>query len=226
MSWKALISLPLAVCVIVSSACATARPRFELNYPQPTRGEVVTSNVTIIDEAGQFELRAGEVWRPPFDQGPDCVLNPDASLPDAGVVSGARRVRVHVPGRREALYGLLSLCGAPPDATGPATRNYQIESPQSYVDATNGGRVSVVFEPHQGQWAYGEPKSWILWLAQAPFEAPRGGVRFTTARIEAMKQPEVVAQSGGEDDVGLILALAFGIPALVGLLLYLVIEEA
>ena len=86
--------------------------------------------------------------------------------------------------------------------------------------------MSVVFEPHQGQWAYGEPKSWILWLAQAPFEAPRSGVRYTTARMEAMNQPEVVTQNSGEDDVGLILALAFGIPALVGLLLFVVLEEA
>jgi hypothetical protein len=44
--------------------------------------------------------------------------------------------------------------------------------------------------------------------------------------MEAMNQPEVVAQSSGEDDVGLILALALGIPALVGLLLFVVLEEA
>src|SRR5690606_8503252 len=98
-----------------------------------------------------------------------------------------RRVRVIVPSADEPLYGLLQLCGAPPNATGPATRRYNIEVPQSYVERTGGGLVSVVYEPHQGEFGYGSPKAWSLWLSRAPFAPP-----------SARAQPVVTTRSAAQ----------------------------
>lgn len=226
-----------AALLLLTSACATTRrvdnlpPSVTMNYSRVARGEVRSPGVIIQALDGSFEMRAGEMWSPPFDQGADCVLQPSAD-PGPGLRSGAKQVSVQVPGREQPLYGLLSLCGAPPGATGPATRVYQIEVPQAYVDATEGGRVSVVFEPHQAAYDYGTPMAWILWLSQYPLDQ-MGTAELVTARSAAQAQAnavhfrQVAAQqapaSGASDDDWLMLiplvAGVVGIAILIPLLL-------
>jgi hypothetical protein len=72
--------------------------------------------------------------------------------------------RVTVKVGQMKLFGILALCGIPPNSTGPAARAYRIQVPQEYVDATSEGRVSVVFEKLNTGGT-----SWVLWLSQEPF---------------------------------------------------------
>jgi hypothetical protein len=80
--------------------------------------------------------------------------------------SGARAVRVTYPGLKAPLYGLLALCRLPEGYSGAASRSYRVEIPQSYVDATDGGRVSVVYEPFDYNGS--ELVAWSLWLSRDP----------------------------------------------------------
>lgn len=74
-----------------------------------------------------------------------------------------QRVRVVLEDRK--LWGILMLCGIPTNSTGPASRAYRIEVPDTYVEATSGGRVSMVFE-HLNN----DRLSWVLWLSRERFE--------------------------------------------------------
>lgn len=218
-----LLSLGLVV------GCAHSQPsQVNLGFRSVPDGVLLTRDARIVDENGRFELTAGQPWAVPFDLGDECVLNPDASDPDAALLTGARRVRVIVPDVEEPLYGLLQLCGAPPNATGPATRRYNVEVPQSYVERTAGGLVSVVYEPHQGQFEYGSPKAWSLWLARAPFAPPAPRTEPpVTARSAAQAQANASAaasnEGSGGDDVLLILLLAGATAAAIGGLIYLLV---
>lgn len=203
----------LIVLCAVTVGCAHAPSQVDLGYRSVPDGVVLTRDAQIVDENGQFELTAGQPWAVPFDLGDQCVLNPEASDPDAALLTGAKRVRVIVPDVAEPLYGLLQLCGAPPDATGPATRRYNVEVPQSYVERTAGGLVSVVYEPHQGAFAYGSPKAWSLWLSRAPFPQPSPRAQpVVTARSAA--QAQAIASQPADDSLLDTLLIVGGITVL------------
>jgi hypothetical protein len=142
----------------------------------------LTQGVRIAAADGSFVLTE-EPFNSPFSQGANCVAAPSAENAQEGESTGARRVSVHLPaaegGEEVVLHGLLSLCGVPPTATGAATRRFGLQVPQEYVEATSGGRVSVVYEPFlDTAGAALDSKAWILWLSSTPFPggaAPVGG---------------------------------------------------
>jgi hypothetical protein len=164
----------LAACTVNRGAVAFR--------PIPS-GFVATPGVEIIAEDGSFRLTAGQPFTPPFNQGSGCVLEPDAGNYAQGLATGARPVIVKLADDRQ-LYGLLSLCGAPRDARGPATRSYELEVPDSYVAATAGGRVSVYFETFTNTKL--GAKAWILWLSETSFarEEPAGGAFTAQTKID------------------------------------------
>jgi hypothetical protein len=141
-------------------------------FREVPEGKVATPGVTITAASGAFELRAGQPFRPPFFAR-DCLVTATAENYPAARQMGAQPVRVTVPGRDQPLHGLLALCRVHPDATGPATRQYLIRVPQSYIDATSGGRVSVLFEETNigGNYSDGHHSydAWQLWLSEGPF---------------------------------------------------------
>jgi hypothetical protein len=153
----------LALLSLSFVACGTSNPEW---YKVPV-GTLVTSQTVIVAEDHSFTITAGATFNSPFWT-KDCPLIGTPENFPFGESLGARRVRVSYPGLTEPLYGVLSLCPIQPGAGGPSSRSYQIEIPQSYVAATEGGRVSVVFEPYNllnGRSA----AAWILWLSRAPF---------------------------------------------------------
>ncbi len=179
----------------------------EVAYANVPGGLVATKGVRVVAEDGSFELTAEKPFEPPFHQGATCLVEPIAENSEQGEITGARRVRVYVPAadaKEQVLYGLLSLCGAPPDATGAATRRYALQVPQSYIDATEGGRVSVVYEPFVDLTRGNPSKAWILWLSQTPFPNPRpnarGGLTSELWEIEqarlAFEQPHRSGSAG------------------------------
>jgi hypothetical protein len=81
--------------------------------------------------------------------------------------NGAARVRVKVPQLDAPLYGVLALCRMPHAAKGPGSRAHRVQVPSNYVDATDGGRVSVVFEEVSTD---GDAvTSWQLFLSRTGF---------------------------------------------------------
>jgi len=87
------------------------------------------------------------------------------------------RVRVHVSGRKRALYGLLAFFPVYSTAEGSAGRLYRIDIPDRYIERAAGGNVSVVYQPYEAR--YREPESgdiattegvsWALWMSDVPF---------------------------------------------------------
>lgn len=170
-------SLGLAAILCLASACSLNRAAFTFNPVK--QGTVATPGAVIEAEDGSFRLVAGERFTTPFNQGDECLLKPAADNYEQAVHTGARPVRILL-GDGRTMYGLLSLCGAPAGATGPATRSYEIQVPESYIAATSGGRVSVVYEPFtSGKMG---AKAWILWLSESSFGRVSGVAGADTAR--------------------------------------------
>jgi hypothetical protein len=90
---------------------------------------------------------------------------PKPLLQDSETVSGYNIPylfpRFKVPGLDEPLYGYLVLYGLPDSVA--ATGGYEIQVPQTYVDATSNGRVSLVYEQDNAHFL------WLLCLSRTPF---------------------------------------------------------
>jgi hypothetical protein len=128
-----------------------------------------TSGVTIRSADGAFQLQAGAQAATPFSS-PDCPQEPDTSNYELAIQAGARAVWVDLPGRPQPLAGILLFCDVPMSATGPASRLHLVRIPDQYVDATAGGRMSVVYEPMVARVGYEEKKvaTWMLYLSENP----------------------------------------------------------
>ncbi|MBU0482487.1 MAG: PDZ domain-containing protein [Proteobacteria bacterium] len=117
---------------------------------------------------------------------------------------------VTVPGVEQKLFGVLFLGKAHVNATGPASRSYQIQIPDSYIKAALGGKISVVYEPinFRTNWYTGsnpvdsKTHSWILWLSDMPFTKKISfqgtGFHFNkkTGRIEGVYPGSPAADNG------------------------------
>lgn len=151
----------MALSAVFVLACAPARLH-------PPEALLLTQGVTI-EGLTPSPISEGQVFRPPFYVRP-LLHNPKANytnMLNTFVALGGRRVRVRVPGRETPLYGLITFHELPAGATGPATRSYAIQIPQSYIDDATGGRVSVVYELV----AYESRSSalgWVLFLSDRP----------------------------------------------------------
>jgi hypothetical protein len=147
---------------------------------EPTRVmsiRVNTPDVVLQAEDNSFKLEAGIDGLPPFRPAEYGYELKTAKMdllslyPIALAQMNAKRVLVTYPNLQQPLHGVLLLFQIVPGGTGPATRMYQIDIPQQYVDAATGGRVSVVYELYKvPDLPGGEAKSWILWLSDMPFK--------------------------------------------------------
>jgi hypothetical protein len=150
--WK--ISIVCAAPVLCA-ACGGAGPTAPLTIASPA--------TTIATDDSSFRAASGEVMDPPYYS--HCAplpTNPEGykKLRDAR--------RVHVQAEGVDLYGVLAICRLPRGATGPASRAYRLQVPHEYVAATEGGRVSVVFESVDVHGAPSEHPAWELWLSRSP----------------------------------------------------------
>lgn len=170
---------------IIAPLIAACVPAMHLpNYHPVERGIIATPDVTITAEDNSFTLVSGTEFKPPFQvdswnvyrrMAKKAVDNKSGwSLRESSgefLVDGARRVRINVAGKQ--FFGVLSLNMMPEDAYGPASRMYQIEIPQQYIDAASGGKISVVFETAGLPSEKGKERSaraWILWLSDRPLK--------------------------------------------------------
>lgn len=152
--------ITLLLCGITIVGCASAH--------RIPNGMLNTSGAQI-EQHEQFVIKSGQLFDTPFALDPQ-EYDKNARWTErfeAAVNSGARRVRVMVPGRTEPLFGVLALYQVPEKATGPGARSYSIQIPQSYVDEASDGRISVVYElvPVENN----RFVSWMLWLSDRSF---------------------------------------------------------
>lgn len=133
----------------------------------PQSGFISTPGVTIRGVDQPFAFSSDTVFRPPFaDKCPQLPIDSEGYR-KALDKYGGHRVAITYPGLEAPLNGILLLCAVPKSAIGPGARRYQIVVPPDYVAATDGGRISVVYEV-----ATNRPKdvpSWVLWLSRLPF---------------------------------------------------------
>ena len=84
---------------------------------------------------------------------------------------GAKHVMVKVPSRDKELYGVLVLDNADVRGIGAGTKSYKIIIPESYIDAANSGKISVVYEYYHlkndelTDLSDVKKYSWILWIS-------------------------------------------------------------
>jgi hypothetical protein len=133
------------------------------SYKQVVSGTVGTPGTTIKAENGSFMLQSGRQFQTPFT----CFPEGAAATPEAftnALKNGGMRVSVNVEGQ-PPLHGILCFYGVNEKAQGPASRSYYIQVPESYIQATSEGRVSVVCETTEIENDY----AWILWLSQSSF---------------------------------------------------------
>ena len=142
-------------------------------------GIIGTDGVTIQSAAPVFSLKTGQRFKPPPFRSDCWNLDPEdeRALNADGLVEGyntARKlhavdVRVTVPGRDKPLHGVLMLCDAADQGTGPGSRSYLIEIPKHYVDEARDDKVTVVYEKQDWRGESGNKISWygwILWLSE------------------------------------------------------------
>ena len=132
-------------------------------------GVLATKGVAIRAADGKFTVLSGERFQSPF--GTLCWRAKMHTNPGAGdwalaIKHGAKAVRVRTPWTTEELYGVLALCQAHPKDTRPASRSYRIRVPKRYVDATENGITSMVWEPSGGKGNVPRYATWILWLSR------------------------------------------------------------
>jgi hypothetical protein len=137
----------------------------------PATSVVTTEGVTISAADSSFAFQANKPIGTPFaiTKCPKLPIGVDES----GLVEqmGGKRVRITYPGVAEPLHGVLLLCKIPKSAVASDEAAYRIQVPKSYVDATEGGKISMVFEAVGA----GEEKalSWILYISRTPFATVR-----------------------------------------------------
>lgn len=184
----------VAITTAVSLVLAACAPGYQrrpftpptIDFRSVSSGVVATPGVAIAAMDGSFTLTSVP-FATPFDQGGGCLVKPVAQDSMSGLATGARRVKVRLPaelaavvGGKQEIYGVLSLCGAPPGAKGAATRAYALQVPVERLEQLEGGRVSVAYEvflwdPYQlSAGRGGDGVAWILWLSTRPFPESDG----------------------------------------------------
>ncbi len=199
---RALLALSLGGFCLVTGACGAHVPQPYVAPPLPPpptplksvpHALVHTNGVTIRSAEGSFQLQAGAHAVTPFSSA-DCPEEPDTSNYVLAIQAGGQAVWVDIPGRPQPLAGILLFCDVPETATGPATRMHLVRIPDQYVEATAGGRMSVVYEPLMARVGFEQKKvaTWILYLSEHPVPGLNwpatgagGGNRGTVSKPEA-----------------------------------------
>ena len=156
-------ALPFAVSASLTLGCAGLKT--------PANGVVATEGVTVSAEDSSFVYETNKYFNTPFavDWCPTLPIGVDEYT--KAEKKGAKRVRVKYPNLAEPLFGLLLFCKVPKSATGPGSRSYRIQVPDNYVQATDGGRISVVYEEVEA--SSKQVVNWVLWLSRTPFGPPQ-----------------------------------------------------
>jgi hypothetical protein len=144
---------------------------------QVPEGKLKTPGVTITGEDADFTIKSGDIFSPPFEVDTfskvgNWNFGNLVEKWDEAITLGAKRVRVTVPSEKEPMYGVLLLSQVKPGTKVAAARSYLIEVPQSYVDAAQDGKISVIYE----QVPYSEDTQWFtwaLWLSDRPFRVAK-----------------------------------------------------
>lgn len=152
-----------SIGMILFLACAPAW----ISVPE---GFLATEGVTISSLDGGWKVAGNTRFVTPFFA-EQCPTLPTTTNYADGERLGARRVWVSYPGLAQPLYGMLSLCKVFPEYKGAASRSYQIDVPKQYVDATDNGRISVVYEEYPWDATGAKLPAWVLWLSRSPFPA-------------------------------------------------------
>lgn len=113
-------------------------------------GMLQTEEAILASDDGSFVMRPGEQFQTPFSA-PVCPEQPGPDSYQQALQVGARPIWVGVGYMSRPLYGLLLFCDVPVEARGPASRSHLVRVPPEYVQATEGGRLSVVYEPITSQ---------------------------------------------------------------------------
>jgi hypothetical protein len=172
MIMKTRYSIVMALLLLLA-ACASPRPHKTIWWPIYT-GVVQTPGVTIRAQDGSFVWKSGKVFNTPAFVDNEAWFRkmPTSETYVKSCDQHCKRVRVTVPGRRKALYGIIHLANRSEHSTGPATRSYQIQVPDRYVREASGGRVSVVYEYAKNS-TTGRQTTWVLWLSDMPMSCPQ-----------------------------------------------------
>lgn len=150
----------IVISAVALCACASSKSAMREVTSKPAM--LATPSARIEDTQGTFVLEPNRPIN--VSDSIDCPLQPQTPDFAQAQSAGAHVVRVTYPGLNAPLYGVLAFCSMPSDFNGAASRSYRIEIPQSYVDATEGGRVSVVYEPYSYDGA--DHAAWALWLSR------------------------------------------------------------
>jgi hypothetical protein len=152
--------------------CASA-PHQQVQYPtlQVPQATLATPDARIVQEQGAYEIRPGGVFTPPFWIGAPTF--PTAENYQDALAAGAQRIRISHPGYPNGeLYGVIAFYKVYENFHGPASRLYRLEIPQVYVDNTDNGRASVVYETYNYE---GKTyAAWAIWLSRVPLPGPGG----------------------------------------------------
>jgi hypothetical protein len=148
---------------ILAVLCGAGCPMYQVKTKPVMEGAVETVGVEIWAADSSFRLEGGKGFATPFFAS-QCVHSANVNNHELAARMGARPVVVKVPELSRPLYGLLAFCKVPDEATDPASRSYLVRVPASYVEATEGNRVSVVAEPT----SFHDFPAWQLWLSRTP----------------------------------------------------------
>ena len=166
-----LAGLMLVALVVTTSGCL--QEPFPVKIPPQM--QLAEVGIQIRSDDGTVNLLDTNLQQTQLDAiSWDCPLTPNTTNYTDALAWGARRVRVTYPGVSEPLSGVLAFCPIPGGVTGPGAQLYYLRVPQRYVDETQGGRRSVVYEPVSFHWnsGVGAPvrdwPAWILWLSRSP----------------------------------------------------------
>ena len=190
-----LLTLTTLCGILVLTGCVVTVPPAELpSRIVPRHVAMLTEGAEITAENSDWKLAGTDPVKPPFlSDGPQQV--PSDGILDAYdefLATGAELVRIRVPGREKALYGVLHLGRVfETSLETSAKRTYRISIPPNRVADALGGQVSVVYQPYSyqreavasdpaGNQFYVKKKdssaSWVLWLSDAPFPGQEASV--------------------------------------------------
>ncbi|MFN0728089.1 MULTISPECIES: hypothetical protein [Polaribacter] len=175
-----------AFCLLLMS-CATV-PQFTYYKKIPNETLTIgTEGVVIEAEDGSFKWESGkvnDVTNFKFNNGwnsSGAATKISLSTENfAGLnKETATRVKITTPYSDKTYYGLLEMAGIYSKCKdkSPETRSYYVQIPKSYIDAAEGGRVSVVYEYYSCERGYFSNNTkvikramttWVLWLSDRP----------------------------------------------------------
>ncbi|PJB13427.1 MAG: hypothetical protein CO119_01420 [Flavobacteriales bacterium CG_4_9_14_3_um_filter_40_17] len=166
--------------------CAVA-PKYNFYDKVPNKTLALGTKGLVIEATdGSFKWEYGKEYEVPTDYPFFNWYTSSASLAlstngfDKVNETNAKKVIVNTPYRDEPMYGYLQISKIITECKdkSPETRSYYIQVPENYVNAAEGGKVSVMYESYRcisGYYSNGNKgttkhgySSWVLWLSDRP----------------------------------------------------------